>query len=169
MTVRHHTFAAAALAAAALAAPALAQGPCAADAQRLCQGILPGGGRIHACLKSNAGRLSPACQQNLKDAQQRAREIHEKCQGDVWQFCQGIRPGQGRILACLKSHEAELSPPCGEEFARAREKVKTIRDACSPDAQRLCQGIAPGSGRLHACLKSNADRLSPACQQALAR
>ncbi|HEY6106812.1 MAG TPA: cysteine rich repeat-containing protein [Anaeromyxobacteraceae bacterium] len=169
MTVRHHALAAAALAAAALAAPAFAQGPCVADAQRLCQGIVPGGGRIHACLKSNADRLSPACQQNLKDAQQRAREIHEKCQGDVWQLCQGIRPGQGRILACLKSHEAELSPPCAEEFARAREKVKGLRDACAADAKQLCAGIKQGQGRIYACLVSNRDRVSPPCQQALAR
>lgn len=169
MTVRHHTLAAAAFAAVALAAPALAQGPCAADAERLCQGILPGGGRIHACLASNAGRLSPACREDLKHAQQRAREIHERCQGDVWQFCQGIRPGQGRILACLKSHEAELSPPCGEEFGRAREKAKGIRGACAADAKQLCAGIREGQGRVYACLVSNRDRVSPPCQQALAR
>ena len=155
--------------AAALATPALAQGPCAADAQRLCSGIAPGGGRVHACLKSNADRLSPACRQSLAQAAQRAREIHERCPGDVWQFCQGIMPGQGRILACLKSHEAELSPPCAEEFGRAREKVKGIRQACAADASQLCAGIKPGQGRLYACLVSNRDRVSPPCQQALAR
>ena len=168
MTAPRHALAAAVLAAA-LATPALAQGPCADDAQRLCQGIPPGGGRIHACLTSNADRLSPACQQNLKAAQQRAREIHERCKADVWQFCQGVKPGQGRVLACLKSHEAELSPPCGEEFARAREKLQGIRAACGADANQLCAGIKPGQGRLYACLTSNRDRLSPACQQALAR
>jgi hypothetical protein len=169
MTARHLALAVAALAAAALATPALAQGPCAADAQQLCQGILPGGGRIHACLRSNADRLSPACREDLKHAQQRAREIHQKCQPDVWQYCQGIQPGQGRILACLKSHEAELSPPCGEEFARAREKVKGFRAACAADAKQLCAGIREGQGRIYACLASNRDRVSPPCQQALAR
>ncbi len=153
----------------ALAAPALAQGPCAADVQRLCQGIAPGGGRLHACLQSNRDRLSPACQQNLARAEQRAREVHQKCQGDVWQFCQGVAPGRGRILACLKSHEAELSPPCAEEFGRAREKVRGIRQACAADASQLCAGIKPGQGRLYACLVSNRDRVSPPCQQALAR
>lgn len=155
--------------AAALATPAVAQSPCVADAQRLCQGIAPGGGRIHACLKSNADRLSPACRQDLDQAAKRAREIHQRCQGDVWQFCQGIQPGQGRILACLKSHEAELSPPCADEFGRAREKLQTIRAQCAADANQLCAGIKPGQGRLYACLTSNRDRLSPACQQALAR
>jgi len=169
MTVRRLALAAAALAAAASSAPALAQGACAADAQRLCQGIAPGGGRIHACLKSNADRLSPACRQDLAQAAQRAREIHEKCQGDVWLFCQGIQPGQGRILACLKSHEAELSPPCAGEFARAREKVKGLREACATDARQFCAGIKEGQGRIYSCLVSNRDRVSPPCQQALAR
>ncbi len=167
MTVSRHVLAAAL--AAALATPALAQGPCAADAQRLCSGIAAGGGRIHACLKSNADRLSPACQQDLARAAQRAREVHERCQGDVWQFCQGVRPGQGRILACLRSHEAELSPPCAEEFGRARERAKGIRQACAADARQLCAGIKEGQGRIYACLVSNRDRVSPACQQALAR
>lgn len=168
MTTRNLALAAAALAAA-FAAPALAQGPCAAEVQQLCQGIPPGGGRIHACLRSNADRLSPACKQELAQAAQRAREVHQKCQPDVWQFCQGIAPGQGRILACLKSHEAELSPPCAEEFARAREKVQGIRQAFAADATQLCAGIKPGQGRLYACLASNRDRVSPACQRALAR
>lgn len=168
MTTRKLSLAAAALAAA-LATPALAQGPCAADVQRLCQGIVPGGGRLHACLKSNADRLSPACRQELAQAAQRAREVHERCQADVWQFCQGIVPGQGRILACLKSHEAELSPPCAAEFGRVREKVGSIRDACAADARQHCAGIKQGQGRIYACLVSNRDRVSPPCQQALAR
>ncbi len=169
MPSRTLALAAAALAASAFATSALAQGPCAADVQRLCQGIAPGGGRLHACLKSNADRLSPACRQDLAQAGQRARDVHERCQGDVWHFCQGIQPGQGRILACLKSHEAELSPPCAEEFGRAREKVKGLRDACAADARQFCAGIKQGQGRIYACLVSNRDRVSPPCQQALAR
>lgn len=167
MALPRHALAAAL--AVAMATPALAQGPCAGEVQRLCQGIAPGGGRLHACLKSNRDRLSPACQQDLARAEQRAREVHQKCQGDVWQFCQGILPGQGRILACLTSHQTELSPPCAEEFARAREKAKGLRQACAADAKQLCAGIREGKGRIYACLVSNRDRVSPPCQQALAR
>ncbi|HEU4385532.1 MAG TPA: cysteine rich repeat-containing protein [Anaeromyxobacteraceae bacterium] len=154
--------------AAALAPAALAQGPCAEDVQRLCQGTAPGSERL-ACLWPKRDLLTPACQQDLARAEQRAREIHQNCRADVWQFCQGIAPGQGRILACLKSHEAELSPPCAEEFGRAREKVRGIQQACAGDAKQLCAGIKAGRGRLYACLVSNRDRVSPSCQQALAR
>jgi hypothetical protein len=41
---------------------------CAADYQTLCAGVQPGGGRIRACFRANADKISPACKQALKDA-----------------------------------------------------------------------------------------------------
>jgi hypothetical protein len=32
--------------------------------------------------------------------------------GAIRKFCKGITQGQGRILACLKSRQADLSPAC---------------------------------------------------------
>ena len=34
---------------------------CAGDVRKLCAGIMPGEGRIKACIKENLGKLSPAC------------------------------------------------------------------------------------------------------------
>jgi hypothetical protein len=48
----------------------------------------------------------------LQGAQEKAAEFKSKCGGDVRKLCKGIAPGQGRILACLKSREADLSPSC---------------------------------------------------------
>jgi hypothetical protein len=105
----------ASLVAAALAAP-LASGaaphPCKPDVERLCQGIPQGGGRIAACLKSHEADLSPACRDHLAVARERMKAFEEACRPDAGRLCQGIKPGQGRIWACLKSHEAELAPPC---------------------------------------------------------
>lgn len=42
---------------------------CRDDYDRLCQGTQPGGGRILACLSSNAEKLSIACRTALPDAQ----------------------------------------------------------------------------------------------------
>ncbi len=36
---------------------------CKADLQRLCPGILPGGGRVRACFEANLSQLSPLCRQ----------------------------------------------------------------------------------------------------------
>ncbi|MBR1195634.1 hypothetical protein JQ634_01655 [Bradyrhizobium sp. AUGA SZCCT0240] len=38
---------------------------CGADVRTICGGVAPGGGRIVQCLATNAGRLSPACQDVL--------------------------------------------------------------------------------------------------------
>jgi hypothetical protein len=42
---------------------------CRGDYDRLCGGVLPGGGRILACLQSHASQLSPACGQAMPRAQ----------------------------------------------------------------------------------------------------
>jgi hypothetical protein len=97
-------------------------GPCAADAKKLCGNVQPGGGRIAQCMKSHEAELSPACQSQMKAAKERVEQVRQECKGDVEKFCKGIKPGGGRILACLKSHQAELAPACAEEFNRAGKR-----------------------------------------------
>jgi len=41
------------------------------------------------------------------------------------------------------------------------------RGACKADYDKFCAGIAPGSGKIVACLKSKSDQLSAACKAAL--
>jgi hypothetical protein len=96
-------------------------GPCAADAKKFCGDVQPGGGRIAKCMKSHQAELTPACQAEIKRVEERVEQVKEECGADAKKFCQGIRPGQGRILACLKSHQAELAPACAAEFNRAKK------------------------------------------------
>lgn len=42
---------------------------CRGDYDRLCGSVVPGGGRILACLQSNASQLSPGCAQAMPRAQ----------------------------------------------------------------------------------------------------
>jgi Cysteine rich repeat len=39
---------------------------CTSDAERLCKGIKPGGGRIIRCLKANMNEISAGCAQALQ-------------------------------------------------------------------------------------------------------
>ena len=39
------------------------------------------------------------------------------CRPDLQKFCSDVQPGGGRIVACLKQHEADLSPACKEAWA----------------------------------------------------
>jgi hypothetical protein len=98
-----------------------ADGPCAEDAKKLCGNEKPGEGRIARCMKGHEAELSPACQSAMKAAHEKAEQVRDDCKGDAQKFCQGIRPGQGRILACLKSHQAELTPACAADLKRGHK------------------------------------------------
>lgn len=147
----------------ALAAPAFADDPCAGDIQSLCQGIPAGGARIYYCLKSNWNNLSDGCKATFDQANQLAREVSLDCQADVFSWCQGVPPGQGRILSCLISHYDDLSSGCVDGLAKLRQ----FQDACSADAAALCAGMPVGEGRVVACLLAQKSQLSPACRSVL--
>ena len=44
------------------------------------------------------------------------------CKPDVERLCPGVQPGGGRIVACLKQNDAQLSAACKEAIVNAREK-----------------------------------------------
>jgi hypothetical protein len=50
--------------------------------------------------------------------------------------------------------------------ANAQMQMKAQR-ACRGDYSQLCAGTQPGGGRIIACLKSHADKLSQPCKDAL--
>jgi hypothetical protein len=70
---------------------------------------------VRACVKDHFKDLSPGCQEMLVklDAAKKA------CGADAKQFCGDVKPGGGRIAACLGQHAAELSDPCKELMAQA--------------------------------------------------
>jgi len=39
--------------------------------------------------------------------------------------------------------------------------------ACQADIAKFCKGVAPGAGRIYACLEEHSDKLSSACQKEL--
>jgi hypothetical protein len=120
---------------------------CGADYRIHCAGIPPGGAASIACLKRNVRTLSGACQQALAAvagatsaaaaptvAPQPAepapllvtpREelfmLRTACGADYATFCRGLRPGAGRIAACLHYNSANLSPRCQQALVSLRE------------------------------------------------
>lgn len=101
-------------------------------------------------------------------AQADDREAHGACKSDVQKLCKGVESGGGRIAACLKQHEAELSAGCKKRIAEAQEEGRELAQACKGDAEALCKDVQPGQGRVMRCLVEHKDKLSAACQQELA-
>ncbi|MFL5309943.1 MAG: cysteine rich repeat-containing protein [Myxococcales bacterium] len=86
------------------------------------------------------------------------------CKEDAARLCQGVEPGEGRILQCLKQHEADLSPACKQKRDSFRERMQEIRAACEEDARKFCAGVQPGGGRIASCLQQHESDLSEACR-----
>jgi cysteine rich repeat protein len=107
----------------AVAGSALAQGkkagPCTEDYKKFCANVTPGDGRIAKCMAGHHHELSPACQSAMKAAHDKIDRMAKACKPDMDKWCKGIRPGDGRILSCLKGRESDLSPACAGEFKRA--------------------------------------------------
>jgi hypothetical protein len=51
---------------------------------------------------------------------------------------------------------------------RPREELFVTRSACRADIGTLCQGVAPGGGRIMQCLSTRSTSLSQACRDVLA-
>jgi hypothetical protein len=94
------------------------RGPCKADIEKFCKDVKPGQGRIARCIKAHENELSPACRDKIEADREKTQEFVKACKPDTAKFCKDIKPGHGRIIRCLKSHEAELSPQCDAYFRK---------------------------------------------------
>ena len=88
-----------------------------------------------------------------------ANPMAQACKADHAKFCKSTQPGGGRIVECLKSHEAELAPACKSALDTA--------SACGPEVKKIC-GDAKGSA-VRECVKAHAAEFSEACRATLAK
>jgi hypothetical protein len=77
---------------------------------------MPGRIVVMAMLLLVAGQ---AAAQVTPEQKERARAVARACRADAQKFCQGIEPGGGRLLTCLKGREAELSTGCRDALKGA--------------------------------------------------
>ena len=89
------------------------------------------------------------------------------CRTDAATFCVGAAKGGGERLKCLKANQAKLSPECQASLSQVGQQARNVRTACKGDRETLCAGVQQGRGAILQCLKSNKDKLSPACGEAL--
>ena len=97
---------------------------------------------------------------------------NKPCSADLKKFCADVKPGDGRIMACLDQHKQELSPGCNARLAKLTEEAKEVGSACYDDIMLYCSVIKPGKGKLIQCLEKQrsygpSGRLSGSCDQKL--
>lgn len=76
------------------------------------------------------------------------------CKADAQKLCKDAKPGGGRVMACLKEHETELSPACKEQLPRMA--------ACGEEMKKVCGEAGPR--KMRECAKKNADKLKAVCK-----
>jgi len=69
------------------------------------------------------------------------------------------------VLAALLL--AAASPAWAQATSDQRQRARAVAKACRADAQKFCQGVEPGGGRLLACLQARDTELSANCRTTL--
>jgi hypothetical protein len=99
---------------------------CKDDVQKLCPNTKPGPERM-TCMRTHKDEVSPECKKFYEQMQEYRQEGMQKgrgvmkearaaCQSDLEKFCKGVQPGEGRIIACLQQHQADLTPACSQQM-----------------------------------------------------
>lgn len=52
-------------------------------------------------------------------SQQAVADARTACETDIEKLCNGVQPGGGRILACLKQHKDQVSDGCKQAVVKA--------------------------------------------------
>jgi Cysteine rich repeat len=52
-------------------------------------------------------------------------------------------------------------------MAQMRPGARAVLQACKPDISRFCSQVAPGQGRIKACMKEHLQELSEPCKEGL--
>ncbi len=76
-----------------------------------------------ASLAFISATLPLACSAQAQVSPQMRGEVialMQVCRGDYDRLCVGVKPGGGRVLACLQNHANQLSTACGQAMPRTQ-------------------------------------------------
>jgi hypothetical protein len=115
--------------------------------------------RKYAVVLAASGMLvQPAFAETLWDKLERGIDVVSDCSGDVRQYCTGVKPGEGRIKACMAGHLADLSGACLKALAEPKPAV--LSDGVNAKTKRIANshlmrfieiflaGIDPSTGNI---------------------
>jgi hypothetical protein len=86
------------------------------------------------------------------------------CADDAAKFCKDVKPGGGRMAACLKEHEKDLTPACQQRTEKMMMRAKEMHKACADDIDKFCKDAQPGKGNIANCMREHKSELSAECR-----
>ena len=101
----------------------------------------------------------------------------KSCGQDIDTYCANVKPGGGRLVGCLYSHDQEISSECGmalSEMALEHEAAVAqgaeIFDACETERESFCPTEQWGHGGVVRCLSMQShtvESVSAGCRHTL--
>jgi hypothetical protein len=129
---------------------------CSADYPKVCAGVPTGGAPALQCLEKNKAKVSAKCQQAVTAAT-----------GGATPPATGGTPAAAAAATAAPAASAPTTLVLRPMLPR--EELFVLRSACRMDVGTLCNGVAPGGGRILQCLSVRSASLSPACRDVLAQ
>jgi Cysteine rich repeat len=104
---------------------------CEKELKEFCVKVTPGEGRILACLYAYQDKLSARCEYALYDAGAQLEHavatlsyLTNECGDDLKKHCGAIKPGEGRVIDCMKKNEKALSRRCSQAIKDTGAKFR---------------------------------------------
>jgi len=123
---------------------------CASDIKLLCAGIVPGGGRLHMCLREHLSELQPMCKERVGEVYKAESEdvtlnpgIRENCRNERNAYCRHVRHGKSRVLVCLNVHKAKegFSAECRIALSRVHIQEEIVRAQREAEDARVSAAV----------------------------
>jgi Cysteine rich repeat len=94
---------------------------CNKELTTFCKGVVPGEGRVLACLYAFESKVSDKCAYAVYDAADQLEAAitalkfaATQCKDDLLKYCGNVKVGQGRGLACLNKNAKNVSQACND-------------------------------------------------------
>jgi hypothetical protein len=98
---------------------------CREELATFCKGVVPGRGRILACLYAFEEKVSDGCATAVLEGPGVLEQVFEylasavtACTEDLKKFCADVKPGGERMRACIRKNESAVSPRCKDALHR---------------------------------------------------
>jgi hypothetical protein len=111
---------------------------------------------------------------NLSAQETLIETVANGCKTEITTYCKDVKPGEGRILACLYAYEDKLSGKCeyalydaAARLERAVAALTYVAKECEADIVANCSGVKAGEGRVLQCLEKNEAKVSARCKGAI--
>ena len=92
---------------------------CDADIEQYCPGLPRNSQKAFMCMMAYEDKLSESCKLGIAEAAMSIKMSKaaidysvRACEEDADKHCLNVEPGEGRLVNCIKEHEAEVSEAC---------------------------------------------------------